>query len=178
MEINDLQKIDLVNQRVTHSGVGNQQLRDGRFTVGRVAVHFARCRVAADVSRRILDDHAGLDRRPQQASATKVCPATPGPPNYVGGDDVASPCLGASPSGFLVPADVFIIHHRNDLTPVRENQKTYRRLFGMIFFGGCESMVVTALQWLATLKISKNGKNSKANSIFIFQNIDLAAKTP
>jgi hypothetical protein len=48
----------------------------------------------------------------------------------------------------------------------------------MIFFGGWESMVMSALQRLATQKISKNGKNSKANSIFIFQNIDLAAKTP
>jgi len=78
----------------------------------------------------------------------------------------------------LIPANVFIIHHRNDFTPILERQKTYRRLFGMIFFGGSEPMVVAARQWLATQKISKNGKNSKANSIFIFQNIDLAAKTP
>jgi hypothetical protein len=60
-----------------------------------------------------------------------------------------------------------MINHGDDFTPVRENQKTYRRLFGMIFFGGAASMVVTALQWLATKKISKNRKNSKANSIFI-----------
>ncbi len=39
-------------------------------------------------------------------------------------------------------------------------------------------MLATALQRLATQKISKNRQNSKANSIFISQNIDLAAKTP
>src|SRR5277367_4429623 len=39
-------------------------------------------------------------------------------------------------------------------------------------------MVVTPLKLFATLKIPKNRKNSKANSIFISQNIDLAAKTP
>jgi len=71
-----------------------------------------------------------------------------------------------------------MIYHGDDFTPVRERQKTYRRLFGMIFFGGCASILVPALQWLATPKISKNRQNSKANSIFIFQNIDLAAKTP
>jgi hypothetical protein len=39
-------------------------------------------------------------------------------------------------------------------------------------------MLVTAWQRLATQKISKNRKNSKANSTFISRNIDLAAKTP
>jgi hypothetical protein len=39
-------------------------------------------------------------------------------------------------------------------------------------------MLVSSLQRLATRKISKNRKNSKANSFFISQNIDLAAKTP
>jgi hypothetical protein len=39
-------------------------------------------------------------------------------------------------------------------------------------------MVVAALQQLATQKISKNRENTKANSFFISQNIDLAAKTP
>jgi hypothetical protein len=79
---------------------------------------------------------------------------------------------------FLIPADVFTIHHGDDFTPIPDRQKTYRRLFGMIFFGGFVWMVVTALQRLATRKILKNRKNSKTNSIFIFQNIDLAAKTP
>jgi hypothetical protein len=94
----------------------------------------------------------------------------------------ATSCIGFAmtdpPSRFPLPADVFIIHHGDDFTPVPENQKTYPRLFGMIFFGGFESMVVTARQWLATRKISKNHENSKANSIFISRNIDLAAKTP
>ena len=39
-------------------------------------------------------------------------------------------------------------------------------------------MLIPYLQRLATLKIPKNLKNSKANSIFISRNIDLAAKTP
>jgi hypothetical protein len=37
-------------------------------------------------------------------------------------------------------------------------------------------MLATALQRLATQKILKNRQNSKANSFFLFQNIDLAAK--
>jgi hypothetical protein len=78
----------------------------------------------------------------------------------------------------LIPADVFIIHHGNDFTAVCENQKTYRRLFGMIFFGGFESMLIPYPQRLATQKIPKNGKKSKANSFFVARNIDLAAKTP
>jgi hypothetical protein len=39
-------------------------------------------------------------------------------------------------------------------------------------------MLIPYLQRLATLKIPINRKNSKANSIFISRNIDLAAKTP
>jgi hypothetical protein len=68
----------------------------------------------------------------------------------------------------LLPADVFILHHGDDFTPVRERQKTYRRLFGMIFFEGSLSMVVPALQWLATLKILKNRKKWKAKCHFYF----------
>jgi hypothetical protein len=78
----------------------------------------------------------------------------------------------------LLPDDVFMIHHGIDFTPIREDQKTYRRLFGMIFFGGFFWLLVPNLQWFATLKISKNRQKSKANSIFISQNIDLPAKTP
>jgi hypothetical protein len=78
----------------------------------------------------------------------------------------------------LLPADVFIIHHGNDFTPNRKNQKTYRRLFGMIFLEGSESMVVAPLQRLATQKILKKRQKSKANSFFVSRNIDLAAKTP
>jgi hypothetical protein len=87
------------------------------------------------------------------------------------------PVILSLPS-FLNPLDIPILHHGDDFTPVRENQKTYRRLFGTIFFGGSESMVISALQWFATRKFSKNRQNSKANSIFIFRNIDLAAKRP
>jgi hypothetical protein len=65
-----------------------------------------------------------------------------------------------------LPADVFITHHGDDFTPVCENQKTYRRLFGMIFFEGSESMLAAALQQFATRKILKNCENSKTNSIF------------
>ena len=61
----------------------------------------------------------------------------------------------------LLPADVFIIHHGNDFTPNRKNQKTYRRLFGMIFFAGSEPMVVTPLQRLAARKNSKTVKTQK-----------------
>jgi len=71
-----------------------------------------------------------------------------------------------------------MIHHRDDFTSVAKNQKTYRRLFGMIFFEGSEPMLATALQSFATQKIPKNHQNSKANSIFISRNIGLAAKTP
>jgi hypothetical protein len=39
-------------------------------------------------------------------------------------------------------------------------------------------MLITDWQRLATQKIFKNRKNTKVNSIFIFQNIDFAAKTP
>jgi hypothetical protein len=39
-------------------------------------------------------------------------------------------------------------------------------------------MLHTDVQRLATFKISKNRKNSKANSFFISRNIDFAAKTP
>jgi hypothetical protein len=67
----------------------------------------------------------------------------------------------------LIPTDDFIIHHGHDFTLVPENQKTYRRLFGMIFFGGSESMVAAALQQLATRKILENRQNSKANSFFV-----------
>jgi hypothetical protein len=132
--------------------------------------------VAADVSRRILDDNACLVGRPQRASADTVYAAGPEPPPYLGGYELARPCFAAPPSSFLSPFDTLIIDHGHEFTPVPENQKTYRRLFGMIFFRGPESMLATALQRLATQKILKNRQNSKANSFFLFQNIDLAAK--
>jgi hypothetical protein len=84
----------------------------------------------------------------------------------------------ASASKFLSPFDALIIDHGDDFTPVRENQKTYRRLFGMIFFEGYESMVVTALQLVATQKIFKKRKNTKANSIFFCAEGRFSAKTP
>jgi hypothetical protein len=77
--------------------------------------------------------------------------------------------------------NAFCMHfdfHNDNPTRSAENQKTYRRLFGMIFFGGSEWMLVATLQQLATQKISKNRKNTKANSFFISRNIDLPAKTP
>jgi hypothetical protein len=156
-KINDLRK----------ASPGNQQVRDGRFPVGLIAIHGARCPVAADVSRRILDDDAALVGRPQRASADTVCATAPGPPTYVGGYERAWPRLDAGPSRFLSPFDTSIIDHGDDFTTVPENQKTYRRLFGMIFFKGSESMVVTAPQWLAAQKISKNRQNTKANSFFV-----------
>jgi len=48
----------------------------------------------------------------------------------------------------------------------------------MIFFGGFGWLLVTNLQRFATLQITKNRQKSKANSIFISQNIDLPGKTP
>jgi hypothetical protein len=145
----------------------NQRFRDGRFSVGRGAIHDARYPVAADVSRRILDDDAALVGRPQRASADTVCATAPGPPTYVGGYERAWPRLDAGPSRFLSPFDTSIIDHGDEFTTDRENQKTYRRLFGMIFFRGSESMVITAPQWLAAQKILRNRKNMKANSFFI-----------
>jgi hypothetical protein len=68
----------------------------------------------------------------------------------------------------LIPIDVFILHHGNDSTPVRENQKTYRRLFGMIFFRGFGALLIPCLQPLATLKFSKNSKKPKAKYHFYF----------
>jgi len=55
------------------------------------------------------------------------------------------PVILSLPS-FLRPFDILIIHHGNDFTPVRKRQKTYRRLFGMIFFGGSESTLIAYLQ--------------------------------
>jgi hypothetical protein len=68
----------------------------------------------------------------------------------------------------LIPSDVFIIYHGDDFTPVCENQKTYRRLFGMIFFGGFGKMLTAGWQWLATRKILKNRQNTKAKYNFYF----------
>jgi hypothetical protein len=73
---------------------------------------------------------------------------------------------------------MFIYFHNDNLTRRAENQKTYRRLFGMIFFGGSESMLNTYLQRFAMQKIFKNRKNTKTNVIFISRNIDFSAKTP
>jgi hypothetical protein len=42
-----------------------------------------------------------------------------------------------------------------------ENQKTYRRFLGMIFFEGSKSAVVIEREHLATPKSSKNRKNTK-----------------
>jgi hypothetical protein len=40
--------------------------------------------------------------------------------------------------------------HARNLTINAKNQKTYGRLFGMIYFGGIVSMLVFAAQMLAT----------------------------
>jgi hypothetical protein len=58
--------------------------------------------------------------------------------------------------------------HDENLTRSAKNQKTYRRLFGMIFFGGFGSLLIPDLQWLATRKILKNGQNTKAKYHFYF----------
>jgi hypothetical protein len=87
------------------------------------------------------------------------------------------PVILSLPS-LLSPFDTLTIDHGHDFTTVLKNKKTYRRLFGMIFFEASQSMVVAALQHLATRKILKNRKNTKANSFFISRNINLAAKTP
>jgi hypothetical protein len=92
---------------------------------------------------------------------------TSGPPTYVGGY-MAWPFFGASPPRSLLSTDVFIIHHADDFTAVRINQKTYRRLFGMIFFEGFGTLLIPYLQWFATLKVSKNRKKSKAKYHFYF----------
>jgi hypothetical protein len=56
----------------------------------------------------------------------------------------------------------FLYSHDENLTRSAKNQKTYRRLFGMIFFGESWPMLITYLQQLATLKILKNRQNTKA----------------
>jgi hypothetical protein len=119
MEINDLRKA------VLHQGAS-----------------VARYPVAADVSRRILDDDACLGGRPKRALATAACVDAPGPPTCVGSYELAWPYLTACPSSFRIPFDALLIHHADDFTPVRERQKTYRRLFGMIFFGGLEPLLI------------------------------------
>jgi hypothetical protein len=73
--------------------------------------------------------------------------------------------------------DTLLYSHDENPTRSAKNQKTYRRLFGMIFFGGLDSLLIPCLQRLATRNFLKNRKNSKANSIFMARNIDLAAKT-
>jgi len=93
--------------------------------------------------------------------------ATPKPPPYFGSYDLAGPYLDARSSSFLSPFDTLMIHHGDDFTPLPENQKTYRRLFGMIFLEGFDPVLTAVLQRLATQKIFKKRKNSKANSIFI-----------
>jgi len=65
---------------------------------------------------------------------------------------------------------VFLYFHNENLTKSAKNQKTYRRLFGMIFFGRSESLLWPILQRLATRKIFKNGKNTKAKCHFYFPN--------
>jgi len=69
---------------------------------------------------------------------------------------------------FVPLISTFILHHGDDFTPVRENQKTYRRLFGMIFFGEFRSLLIPNLQLFATLKITKNRQKSKAKYHFYF----------
>jgi hypothetical protein len=71
-----------------------------------------------------------------------------------------------------------ISSHGENLTKRVQNQKTYRRLFGMIFLGGSGSLLMTYMQWLATHKIFKNRQNSKKSVIFLLRNIDFSAKTP
>jgi hypothetical protein len=71
------------------------------------------------------------------------------------------PVILSLPS-FPSPFDSFIIHHGNDLTPVCGYQKTYRRLFGMIFFGASVGMQMTFLQRLPKGKTPKKVKKSKA----------------
>jgi hypothetical protein len=73
---------------------------------------------------------------------------------------------------------MLMLHHDRDFTPVRENQKTYRRLLGMMFFGALESLLHAVLQRLATQQIFKNRKNTTAKLILMPGNIDLAAETP
>jgi len=73
MKINDLQKAYPANQRLSAAR--------------------ASCPVAADESRRIQDDHAGLVGRPQRVTATTVRAPTPGPPTYVGSYELAWRCF-------------------------------------------------------------------------------------
>jgi hypothetical protein len=51
-----------------------------------------------------------------------------------------------SPNGI----DMYSHTHARNLTINAKNQKTYGRLFGMIYFGGIVSMLVFAAQMLAT----------------------------
>jgi hypothetical protein len=91
------------------------------------------------------------------------------------------PCSQARPVSCIdpfVPSNVdVIIDHGGDLSTRAKKQKTYRRLFGMIFFGGFGATLVAAMQRLATTKSSKNTKNRKANSKYFPPNPRFSAKS-
>jgi hypothetical protein len=83
------------------------------------------------------------------------------------------------PRNLLCLNDLHIIlyFHDENLTISAQNRKTYRRFLGMIFLEGHKSIVITALQRLATEKISENRKNTKKNIILLGADPRFSAKT-
>jgi hypothetical protein len=67
-------------------------------------------------------------------------------------------------------------HSRGDITRSRGITKTYRRLFGTIFFGGVASVEHPQLQPLAGHKIPKNRKNTKKSVFFLERPPGFSAK--
>jgi len=72
---------------------------------------------------------------------------------------------------------MFLYFHDDHLTRGSKNQKTYSRLFGMIFLGGSGSMEKYEWQPLATEKIFKNRKTLKKNVILFPANALFSTKT-
>jgi hypothetical protein len=74
------------------------------------------------------------------------------------GGDLPPSNLGIPGSGLMVRPS------RHHLSTSRNGQKTYGSVFGMIFFGGVGSLLVTENQQLAAGKIPKNRKNTKKSA--------------
>jgi hypothetical protein len=58
----------------------------------------------------------------------------------------------------------FIIHSESDLSMTRKKQKTYRRFFGTIFFGGAPPALLVAGQLFATQEIPQKRKYTKKSA--------------
>jgi hypothetical protein len=70
-----------------------------------------------------------------------------------------------SPSIFRIPRSGLSFRQScGDYGTVRNGQKTYGSVFGMIFLGGAGAALVARKQRVATEKIPKNWKNAKKSA--------------